>query len=199
MFWTWMSAVRCNLPFSATIICLNQFFLLWPYSFSCVGFVCVGSCSDNSEDGSGDKYISFAWFHPATFTSFVRSHIQQTRNTAIKDFLFKSQIPTVFCFDEQNLEFHGVMRFYFEDHVGGNVATKCLRVCSSSPTHELIETLSEKFRPDMKMLTTSYSLYEIHGNKGTQETPGEKGHVDSEPGFFFFQTIKWLINKVALQ
>lgn len=82
------------------------------------------------------------------------------------------------------------MRFYFEDHVGGNVATKCLRVCSNSPTHELIETLSEKFRPDMKMLTTSYSLYEIHGNKGTQETPGETGHVDSEPGFFFFQTIK---------
>lgn len=34
MFWTWMSAVRCNLPFSATIICLIQFFLLWPYSFT---------------------------------------------------------------------------------------------------------------------------------------------------------------------
>lgn len=58
------------------------------------------------------------------------------------------------------------MRFYFEDHVGGNMATKCLRVCSSSSTHELIETLSEKFRPDMKMLTTSYSLYEIHASKG---------------------------------
>ncbi|XP_040917465.1 afadin [Toxotes jaculatrix] len=67
--------------------------------------------------------------------------------------------------DEQNLEFHGVMRFYFEDHVGGNVATKCLRICSNSSTHEIIETLSEKFRPDMKMLTTSYSLHEIHANK----------------------------------
>ena len=67
------------------------------------------------------------------------------------------------------------MRFYFEDHVGGNVATKCLRICSNSPTHELIETLSEKFRPDMTTLTTTYTLYEIHGNKGT------------EPGFFFFQ------------
>ncbi|XP_044022668.1 afadin isoform X2 [Siniperca chuatsi] len=66
---------------------------------------------------------------------------------------------------DENLEFHGVMRFYFEDHVGGNVATKCLRVCSNSSTHEVIETLSEKFRPDMKMLTTSYSLYEIHANK----------------------------------
>uniref|UniRef100_UPI0037E9C8F6 afadin n=1 Tax=Semicossyphus pulcher TaxID=241346 RepID=UPI0037E9C8F6 len=66
---------------------------------------------------------------------------------------------------DENLEFHGVMRFYFEDHVGGNVATKCLRVCSNSPAHEVIETLSEKFRPDMKMLTTSYSLYEIHASK----------------------------------
>ncbi|XP_070776147.1 afadin [Enoplosus armatus] len=65
---------------------------------------------------------------------------------------------------DENLEFHGVMRFYFEDH-GGNVATKCLRVYSNSSTHGVIESLSEKFRPDMKMLTTSYSLYEIHGNK----------------------------------
>ncbi|KAM8916829.1 afadin isoform 2-T2 [Spinachia spinachia] len=66
---------------------------------------------------------------------------------------------------DENLEFHGVMRFYFEDRVGGNVATKCLRVCSNSSTQEVIDTLSEKFRPDMKMLTDSYSLYEIHANK----------------------------------
>ncbi|XP_029350222.1 afadin [Echeneis naucrates] len=66
---------------------------------------------------------------------------------------------------DENLEFHGVMRFYFEDHIEGNVATKCLRVCSNSSTHEILETLSEKFRPDMKMLTTSYSLYEIHAKK----------------------------------
>lgn len=59
-----------------------------------------------------------------------------------------------------------MVRFCFEDHVGGNVATKCLRVCSNSSTQEVIETLSEKFRPDMKMLTTSYSLYEIHASKG---------------------------------
>ncbi|KAI3367154.1 hypothetical protein L3Q82_008211 [Scortum barcoo] len=64
-----------------------------------------------------------------------------------------------------NLEFYGVMRFCFEDHVGGNVATKCLRICSSASTREVIESLSEKFRPDMKMLTTSYSLYEIHASK----------------------------------
>ncbi|XP_076013546.1 afadin [Genypterus blacodes] len=66
---------------------------------------------------------------------------------------------------DENLEFHGVMRFYFEDRAAGNVATKCLRVCSSYSTREVIETLSEKFRPDMKMLTSCYSLYEIHTNK----------------------------------
>ncbi|XP_029982516.1 afadin [Sphaeramia orbicularis] len=64
---------------------------------------------------------------------------------------------------DENLEFHGVMRFYFEDLTGGNVATKCLRVCSNSSTQEVLDTLSEKFRPDMKMLTTCYSLYEIQG------------------------------------
>ncbi|KAI4804291.1 hypothetical protein KUCAC02_025922 [Chaenocephalus aceratus] len=65
----------------------------------------------------------------------------------------------------RNLEFHGVMRFYLEDGVSGNVATKCLRVSSSWKTLEVIDTLSEKFRPDMKMLTMSYSLFEIHANK----------------------------------
>ncbi|XP_006798723.1 afadin isoform X1 [Neolamprologus brichardi] len=66
---------------------------------------------------------------------------------------------------DENLEFHGVMRFYLEDPAEGNVATKCLRVCSNSVTREIIDMLSEKFRPDMKMLTTSYALYEIHNNK----------------------------------
>lgn len=66
----------------------------------------------------------------------------------------------------QNLEFHGVMRFYLEDGVGENVATKCLRVCSSSSTLELIDTLSEKFRPDMKTLSARFALYEIHADKG---------------------------------
>lgn len=58
------------------------------------------------------------------------------------------------------------MRFYFEDHVEGNVATKCLRVSSNSSTRDIIEILSEKFRPDMKMLTTSYYLYEVHTKTG---------------------------------
>lgn len=58
------------------------------------------------------------------------------------------------------------MRFYFEDHVGGNIATKCVRVCNSSSTLEVIKILSEKFMTDTKMPTTSYSLYEIHSHRG---------------------------------
>lgn len=67
------------------------------------------------------------------------------------------------------------MRFYFEDPAEGNVATKCLRVCSNSVTREIIDMLSEKFRPDMKMLTTSYALYEIHNNRGKQLTQEKTG------------------------
>ncbi|XP_054894406.1 afadin [Poeciliopsis prolifica] len=67
---------------------------------------------------------------------------------------------------DENLAFHGVIRFSFEDHrEEGSVATKCLRVCSSLTTREVIETLSEKFRPDMKMLSTKYSLYETHADQ----------------------------------
>ncbi|XP_029585115.1 afadin-like [Salmo trutta] len=83
--------------------------------------------------------------------------IQHWNNTRLD--LFEISLP---C---KNLEFHGVMRFYFEDHVAGNVATKCLRINSTTTTGEVIETLSEKFRPDMKMLNTPYFLFEVHANK----------------------------------
>ncbi|CAB1453329.1 unnamed protein product [Pleuronectes platessa] len=75
---------------------------------------------------------------------------------------------------DENVEFHGVMRFYHENHEEGNVATKCLRVCSNSSTRQVIETLSEKFRPDMKMLNSSYSLYEIQAKKERKLEPDEK-------------------------
>lgn len=55
-----------------------------------------------------------------------------------------------------------MVRFYFEGDDGGNVATKCLRVCSSSSTIQVLQTLSEKFRPDTKALMGKYSLFEIH-------------------------------------
>ncbi|XP_037833875.1 afadin [Kryptolebias marmoratus] len=75
---------------------------------------------------------------------------------------------------DEKLEFHGVIRFYFEDDIKGNVATKCLRVSSSSPSREIVETLSEKFRPDMKMLSTNYSLHEIHTDKERKLEQDEK-------------------------
>lgn len=64
----------------------------------------------------------------------------------------------------EDLEFHGVMRFYFQD-AGQKVATKCIRVASSATARVVIETLIEKFRPDMRMLSIpEYALYEIHEN-----------------------------------
>jgi len=59
-----------------------------------------------------------------------------------------------------------VMRFYFQDS-GQKVATKCIRVASDATSQAVIETLIEKFRPDMRMLSVpEYALYEIHENGG---------------------------------
>lgn len=69
------------------------------------------------------------------------------------------------------MEFHGVMRFYFQDRVAGNFATKCIRVSSTATTQDVIETLAEKFRPDMRMLSSpKYSLYEVHVSGGESQT-----------------------------
>lgn len=58
------------------------------------------------------------------------------------------------------------MRFYFQD-AGQKVATKCIRVASTATVKDVIETLIEKFRPDMRMLSVpEYALYEIHENGG---------------------------------
>lgn len=66
----------------------------------------------------------------------------------------------------QDLEFHGVMRFYFQD-AGQKVATKCIRVSSTATAHDVINTLIEKFRPDIRMLSVpEYAIYEIHENGG---------------------------------
>ncbi|XP_069142447.1 uncharacterized protein [Argopecten irradians] len=71
--------------------------------------------------------------------------------------LFELSQPNEEC------EFHGVVRFYFQD--GANVVTKCIRVASSATAGEVIEVLVEKFRPDMRMLTTNkYALFEVHAN-----------------------------------
>ncbi|XP_075909373.1 afadin isoform X2 [Petromyzon marinus] len=81
--------------------------------------------------------------------------------------LFEISLPN------EDLEFHGVMRFYFQDKMSGNFATKCIRVSSTATTSDVVETLSEKFRPDIRMLTAPrYSLYEVHSS-GEERRLGE--------------------------
>ncbi|XP_050514857.1 afadin isoform X4 [Diabrotica virgifera virgifera] len=97
----------------------------------------------------------------------------------------------------EDLEFHGVMRFYFQDS-GQKVATKCIRVASDATVEDVIGTLVEKFRPDMRMLSVpSYALYELH--EGCQERkmpPDEKPllvqlkwHVDDREGRFLLKNV----------
>lgn len=73
---------------------------------------------------------------------------------------------SLFLTPVQDNEFHGVMRFYFQD-AGQKVATKCVRVSSTATATDVIKTLIEKFRPDIRMLSIpDYALYEIHENEG---------------------------------
>ncbi|XP_054164184.1 afadin-like [Oppia nitens] len=72
----------------------------------------------------------------------------------------------LFSISEPNdaLEFHGVMRYYFQD-AGAKVATKCIRVASTATSRDVINILIEKFRPDIRMLSVpEYGLYEVHEN-----------------------------------
>ncbi|XP_046450063.1 afadin-like isoform X3 [Daphnia pulex] len=102
----------------------------------------------------------------------------------------------LFSLSEPNeeFEFHGVMRFYFQD-AGQKIATKCIRVSSTGSTQAVIETLIEKFRPDMKMLhMTEYALYEIHPNEerclGVDEKPllvQLNWHKDDREGRFLLR------------
>ncbi|KAK5646541.1 hypothetical protein RI129_005005 [Pyrocoelia pectoralis] len=97
----------------------------------------------------------------------------------------------------EDLEFHGVMRFYFQDS-GQKVATKCIRVASDATVEDVIGTLIEKFRPDMRMLSVpSYALYELHENCSERRmAPDEKPllvqlnwHVDDREGRFLLKNI----------
>lgn len=95
---------------------------------------------------------------------------------------------------EQDLEFHGVMRFYFQDRVAGNFATKCIRVSSTATTQDVIETLAEKFRPDMRMLSSpKYSLYEVHVSGGESPTKRREKEI-----YFHNQTKIILITYVLV-
>ena len=65
------------------------------------------------------------------------------------------------------------MRFYFQSPGSDaeKVATKCIRVSNTATTERVIEALVQKFRPDMRMLTShsSYALYEVHPDQGEGE------------------------------
>merc|ERR1719411_1536187 len=108
--------------------------------------------------------------------------------------LFELSMPN------EALEFHGVMRFYYQNADPGSgqkVATKCIRVSSTANAKQIIETLIEKFRPDMKMLEVpEYALYEIHesGERrlGLDEKPllvQLNWHRDDREGRFLLRRI----------
>ncbi|CAH1117411.1 unnamed protein product [Phaedon cochleariae] len=97
----------------------------------------------------------------------------------------------------EDLEFHGVMRFYFQDS-GQKVATKCIRVASDATVDDVIGTLVEKFRPDMRMLSVpSYALFELHeGCSERKMADDEKPllvqlnwHVDDREGRFLLKNV----------
>ncbi|XP_051501947.1 afadin [Myxocyprinus asiaticus] len=77
--------------------------------------------------------------------------------------------------DEHSI-FHGVIRFYFQDHVSGNCATKCICISSTSTTEEVIETLLEKFQLDEASHPFPYCLYEVFGNE-----EGRQLHLSEKP------------------
>merc|ERR1719510_380129 len=108
--------------------------------------------------------------------------------------LFELSMPN------EALEFHGVMRFYYQNADPGSgqkVATKCIRVSSTANAKQIIETLIEKFRPDMKMLEVpEYALYEIHESGERRIGLNEKPllvqlswHHDDREGRFLLRRI----------
>ncbi|XP_066147649.1 uncharacterized protein cno isoform X5 [Euwallacea fornicatus] len=97
----------------------------------------------------------------------------------------------------EDLEFHGVMRFYFQDS-GQKVATKCIRVASDATVEDVIGTLVEKFRPDMRMLSVpSYALFELHEGCAERKMSGDEKpllvqlnwHIDDREGRFLLKNV----------
>ncbi|XP_026465640.1 afadin isoform X3 [Ctenocephalides felis] len=128
----------------------------------------------------------------------LRSVIQQWNANRVD--LFELSEPN------EDLEFHGVMRFYFQDS-GQKVATKCIRVASDATVADVIETLIEKFRPDMRMLSLpSYALYEVHSNHEERRlSPTEKPllvqlnwHIDDREGRFLLRNVDHKTNAPAV-
>ncbi|GAB0100153.1 afadin [Sergentomyia squamirostris] len=124
----------------------------------------------------------------------LRSVIQQWNANRLD--LFELSEP------DENLQFHGVMRFYFQD-AGQKVATKCIRVASDATVQDVIETLIEKFRPDMRMLSLpNYALYEVHSNHEERKLNADEKpllvqlnwHIDDREGRFLLRNTDQKIN-----
>ncbi|XP_055907102.1 afadin isoform X2 [Eupeodes corollae] len=120
----------------------------------------------------------------------VRSVIKQWNSNRLD--LFALSEP------DENLLFHGVMRFYFQD-AGEKVATKCIRVASDATVADVIDTLIEKFRPDMRMLSVpNYALYEVHSNGEERKLNRDEKpllvqlnwHIDDREGRFLLKNVE---------
>ncbi|KAK9959434.1 hypothetical protein ABG768_009561 [Culter alburnus] len=87
----------------------------------------------------------------------LQENIQQWNSNRLS--LFEITEP------DKDSVFHGVVRFYLQDHISGNCATKCICISSTTTAQEVIETLLEKFQCDGTLNPFPYSLYEVLKNQ----------------------------------
>jgi afadin len=78
--------------------------------------------------------------------------------------LFSISLPK-----EENLEFNGIMRFYYQEE-SKKVLSKCIRVTSKASTENLILILCEKFIRIRKeaIHAKDYSIYEFFSETGNK-------------------------------
>ncbi|VEL41577.1 unnamed protein product, partial [Protopolystoma xenopodis] len=66
-----------------------------------------------------------------------------------------------------NLEYFGVVRFFFRPDEHDRFQSKCIRISNTATARSLVNVLVEKFHPDLNVLTTGrYALYEYHQASG---------------------------------
>uniref|UniRef100_A0A914PGT2 Ras-associating domain-containing protein n=1 Tax=Panagrolaimus davidi TaxID=227884 RepID=A0A914PGT2_9BILA len=105
-------------------------------------------------------------------------------------------------FPDENDEFHGVMRFYFQEP-GEKVVTKCVRVSSAATTAIVLEALISKFRPDLppavqlqQNILSKFSIWEVHENGDERKLDVDEHplivqltwHKDDREGRFLFKS-----------
>ncbi|KAE9419683.1 hypothetical protein Angca_005007, partial [Angiostrongylus cantonensis] len=102
----------------------------------------------------------------------LASLVEQWNENRLDLFHLRELDQYVECF--QDLEIEGVMRFYFQDG-GERVLTKCVRVSSTATTRAVVDALTEKFLPDLKMLSDdTYTLWELHESGGERKLEDEE-------------------------